>query len=481
MSTATARARIAAKEFRSVAWVPWSLAAVEILALELALSLGLLVRWLAAPLLRVPIGPDQYVGIAAGILALPIVHYQLGLYPGYCLGPVERLRRRILATLAVFGAMVAFDNIVQRGEWSRGVLLSTFVLALFLPPLAEAAMRWWLTRTNRWGIPVLILGASDTGASIARTLTTEQQLGLVPIGFLDDASARWNTFVENIPVLGPVGLASEFTGRAEAAIVALPELAPRELGALLNELNFPRVLVIPNFTGMQTLWVTARDLGGALGLEIKKNLLLSRNLFLKRLMDLLIGIPLFLFSVPVLAILALCVKIVSPRGPAFYRQRRIGFGGRELNIWKLRTMHPDADAVLESWLRDHPQDEEEWHRHFKLRRDPRVLPFIGAFLRRFSLDELPQVIHVLDGDMSLVGPRPFPEYHLDQFPPDFQALRTRVRPGITGLWQVMARSDGDLAVQESLDTYYIRNWSPWLDLYLLARTVLAVLSARGAY
>jgi len=249
MSTATARARIAAKEFRSVAWVPWSLAAVEILALELALSLGLLVRWLAAPLLRVPIGPDQYVGIAAGILALPIVHYQLGLYPGYCLGPVERLRRRILATLAVFGAMVAFDNIVQRGEWSRGVLLSTFVLALFLPPLAEAAMRWWLTRTNRWGIPVLILGASDTGASIARTLTAEQQLGLVPIGFLDDASARWNTFVENIPVLGPVRLASEFTGRAEAAIVALPELAPRELGALLNELNFPRVLVIPNFTG----------------------------------------------------------------------------------------------------------------------------------------------------------------------------------------------------------------------------------------
>ncbi len=480
MSTA-ARARVAVREFRSVGWVPWGLAGVEILALELALTLGLVVRWLVSPLLRVPIGPDQYVGIALGILALPIVHYQLGLYPGYCLGPVERLRRRILATLGVFGAMVAFDNIVQRGEWSRGVLLSTFVLALFLPPLAESAMRWWLIRTKRWGLPVLLLGAGETGASIARTLSAEQQLGLVPIGFLDDASARWNTLVEGVPVLGPLGLAPEFTERAEAAIVALPELGPRELGALLNELNFPRVLVIPNFTGMQTLWVTARDLGGALGLEIKKNLLLPRNLFLKRLMDRLIGIPVFLLSVPVLAVLAICVKVVSPRGPVFHRQRRIGFDGRELNVWKLRTMHPDAAALLESWLEAHPEAQEEWQSHFKLRRDPRVLPFVGAFLRRFSLDELPQVLHVLRGEMSLVGPRPFPEYHLERFPPEFRALRTRVLPGITGLWQVTARSDGDLAIQESLDTYYIRNWSPWLDLYLLARTVSAVLMARGAY
>src|SRR5262249_7087690 len=157
-------------------------------------------------------------------LALPIVNYQLGLYPGYCLGPVERLRRRILATLGVFGAMVAFDNIVQRGEWSRGVLLSTFVLALFLPPLADSAMRIWLLRTKRWGIPVLVLGAGETGASIARTLIAEWQLGLVPIGFLDDASSRWNTFVEDVPVLGPLGLASDFTERAEAAIVALPDL-----------------------------------------------------------------------------------------------------------------------------------------------------------------------------------------------------------------------------------------------------------------
>jgi lipopolysaccharide/colanic/teichoic acid biosynthesis glycosyltransferase len=207
---------------------------------------------------------------------------------------------------------------------------------------------------------------------------------------------------------------------------------------------------------------------------------MPRNLLLKRTMDRVIAMPLFLMSIPVMAIAVVWIKLAS-RGPAFHCQMREGFDGRRIAVWKLRTMRVDGERVLESWLAEHPEDRVEWSRYFKLRRDPRVLPWIGRLLRRTSLDELPQLWSVLKGEMSLVGPRPFPDYHLEQFPVEFRALRTRVLPGLTGMWQVSARSDGDIEVQEALDTYYIRNWSPWLDLYILARTVAAVAMARGAY
>ena len=478
--SATARPALAIQSVPAARWAPWAIVAADVLAIEIAFLLGLCVRRLVAPWFPNGVGPEQYLGVAAGILLLPMVNYQLGLYPGYLLGPVERLRRRMLATLAVFGGLVAWDNLVARGVFSRGVLLATLLFVLVLPPLAETAARAILIGRGRWGIPVVMLGAGDTGRAVARTLIREPQLGLKPIAFLDNRPAVWNTAAEGIPVIGPLGLAPDLERHAEAAIVSLADLDRQDVGGLLHELNFPRLLVIPDLAGVASLWVNARDLGGSLGFEIKKNLLLRRNHVLKHVMDRAIAAPLFVLSLPVMLVAALWIY-VSSRGPAFYRQMREGMDGRRIAVWKLRTMYPDGDRLLAEWFDLHPEDREQWRRYFKLRHDPRVLPVIGRLLRRTSLDELPQLWSVLKGEMSLVGPRPLPDYHLEQFPDEFRTLRTRVLPGLTGLWQISARSEGDVSVQEALDTYYIRNWSPWLDLYILARTVTAVLLARGAY
>jgi len=479
MSTA-APATIQAKIVKRTSAAPWAVVLADVAALQAAVVLGYSVRVYLASWFTVPIGAEQFVAVAAGILLLPPVNYQIGLYPGYLLGPVERLRRRVLATLAVFGGLVAWDNIVARGVLSRGVLLSTFLFALVLPPLADSAVRALLVKRQRWGMPVVILGAGDTGCTLVRTLSQHPELGLNPVALLDNRPARWNRTVDDVPVVGPLGLAPDFEQRVEAAIVALADIGKEDAGALLQELNFPRLIVIPDLAGVASLWVTARDLGGSLGFEIKKNLMVRRNHLLKTAMDRAIALPLFIATLPLILLAAAWIKLTS-RGPAFYCQRREGFGGERLTVWKLRTMLANGDSLLDDWLQTHPKDRDYWNLHFKLPHDPRVLPLIGRLLRRTSLDELPQLWSVIKGDMSLVGPRPLADYHTEHLSPEFRTLRTRVLPGLTGLWQVSTRSDGDLTALEALDTYYIRNWSPWMDLYIVARTVAAVISGRGAY
>jgi lipopolysaccharide/colanic/teichoic acid biosynthesis glycosyltransferase len=167
--------------------------------------------------------------------------------------------------------------------------------------------------------------------------------------------------------------------------------------------------------------------------------------------------------------------------PVFFVQDRAGLGGRRIRVPKIRTMRQGADRELEDYLSSNPGAWAEWHLRQKLSSDPRLIPYLGRFFRRFSIDELPQFWNVLTGEMSLVGPRPFPDYHLAKFSPGFRELRQRARPGITGLWQVTIRSDGGIKEQEAFDSYYIRNWSVWFDLYILGRTIAAVASGRGAY
>ncbi|AWK85191.1 hypothetical protein DEW08_02435 [Azospirillum thermophilum] len=213
---------------------------------------------------------------------------------------------------------------------------------------------------------------------------------------------------------------------------------------------------------------------------MQRNLLIPTNQLVKRALDLVLGTTALLCSIPIIVLFGALVAVISP-GPVFYRQTRIGMDGHLFSLWKLRTMVPDADKMLLQVIQASVDAQSDWHQSMKIKSDPRIIPVLGHIMRRFSIDELPQFWNVLRGDMSLVGPRPLPSYHVERLDPAADRIRRRVRPGVTGLWQVSGRSATSIDDQERLDTYYVRNWSLWLDIHILARTVLVVLTGRGAW
>jgi Undecaprenyl-phosphate galactose phosphotransferase WbaP len=239
-----------------------------------------------------------------------------------------------------------------------------------------------------------------------------------------------------------------------------------------------KIVVIPQSMGLLWSWMRTRDCGGVVGLEVRRELLRRRARLTKRAMDYTLALGGGALILPWIAIVAILVKL-SSHGPAFYGQPRIGEGGRNFRAWKFRTMVENADEILEGCLRANPELEAEWDAQHKLRSDPRVTR-IGKFLRQTSLDELPQIWNVLRGEMSLVGPRPIVRHEVEKYAEEFD-LYLKVRPGITGLWQVSGRSETTYEERVGMDGHYVRNWSVWLDIYLLARTVGVVLRKQGAY
>ena len=394
----------------------------------------------------------------------------------------ERSRRRFSVTVLVTVALATVDLVI-RPEVSTLVLPAVVLgFALFLPNLCAGSARKWLGRKGLWGAPVLILGAGDTGARVARSLRDHPELGFTPIGFVDDDPRKWRRVIDEVPVVGPLSFSEtdEAKERTNTVVVAIPNLPAAQTADLVERLPYPTVLVVPNLDPMGRAWRSATDLGGIYAVEIKKKLLLRRFLIAKRVLDYLIAVPIFLISIPLITFFGLWIKVVS-RGPVFFRQERFGLDGRRFQVIKLRTMLVDAEERLEAHLKENPEASREWYANYKLKKDPRVLPVIGEVLRMTSLDELPQAWNILRGDMSVVGPRPFTAYHLDSFDERFRTFRQCVRPGLTGLWQVESRSNGDTDDQKRLDMRYLHNWSLWLDVTLVFRTVWAVLRARGAY
>lgn len=448
----------------------------DMLALVLAMSVGYLL-W-AGPVLEQP--ADIFVSLLPLLLLFPLGYAGVGLYPGTGIGPVEMLRRLSWCTSFAFLLLITTGfvfNLTPR--YSR----IGFVIAWGLSVVAVPTLRFLVLalggQWQRWREPVVLVGNTHWVERAVQTCRNTPSLGYRPVGILSREPGQQGRLVAGIPVLGAPEMAPALTGCGVRVALASEATEGRPSLRWLQE-HFRCVVMMREDGDLPVELGRVFNLGGVLCLEFRNNLLRWHNRCVKRLLDIILGTMFLLMAMPVIALAGLLVRL-SSHGAMFFTQQRTGLRGRSITVWKLRTMFQDAEQRLEEFLEANPALRSEWEEHCKLTRDPRVLPGIGTLLRRFSIDELPQLWSVVRGEMSLVGPRPFPEYHLQRFPVEFRDFRQHVRPGLTGMWQVVVRSNGSIEEQQNYDTYYIRNWSLWLDLWLLLQTLVVVLRGKGAY
>jgi Undecaprenyl-phosphate galactose phosphotransferase WbaP len=474
----TAELRGAAVHHCRPAWMIGCLIAGDIISLSLAGLIPVLLK--QGPVHNLQSFPS-YLSLVPLLPVFLLVYSAIGLYSGISLGSPEELRRLTLSSILVSLSLgVVTFSFRGTGTVVTWAMAGALVLSIIFVPLTRVCLRLKFAEVSWWGYPTVIFGDQKNAEAIIRTLIDDPGLGLKPIGFFSPYATR--SCLHGVPEIAAsdlADLASRIEGPAYAVLTA-SEASRDELKAVIEcyRRHFSHILVIPDFSGFSCLWVNPKNLGGLLGLEVYQQVFAPSRRILKRSIDLVLTLLIGICLAPLMLAVALAIKLDSS-GPALYPHRRIGRGGAEFQAWKFRSMISNADQVLEEYLKANPGLREEWANSQKLKNDPRVTR-LGAFLRRTSLDELPQLWNVIRGEMSLVGPRPIVRDEIARYGVDFETY-TWVHGGLTGLWQVSGRSDTSYQERVDYDRFYIHNWSVWLDLCILFRTIGTVLSRAGAF
>jgi Undecaprenyl-phosphate galactose phosphotransferase WbaP len=412
----------------------------------------------------------------------PVVFQFSNLYPGVSLAPSEEMRRFFIGSLMVYGGII-MARLIERGYWDS--INTAFFLSFFFSTLilltARSVTHWLLHKTKLGGIPTVIYGCGSTGKLVANCLLGSIRSGYVPVLFLDDNLLSEDEY-RDIPVIHDISAGPEIVKRynIKMAIVAMPELGSQKLKQLLNTsvYAFRYNVIIPNFFNISNIWMSVMDFNGVLGIETSNKLRLFWNLAIKRFLDIFVVIVGGILLLPFLLFVTLLIKINSP-GPVLYKQKRLGRNRKYFNTYKFRSMAIDAEQRLQKMLETDPVSKKEWEDNHKLHNDPRITS-IGRILRRTSIDEFPQFINILKGEMSLVGPRPIVDDEVKKYGEDYDRISS-IKPGLTGLWQVSGRSDINYHDRVAYDTYYLQSWSVWLDLWIIFKTFGVMLFGRGAY
>ncbi len=392
-----------------------------------------------------------------------------------------------VVTLALFLIFVIIFLRKKYDDVSRAVILLSWFFSLVIFPFFRYWGKIFLYKVGIWKENALMIGTGASAVKTIRGIQSEGYLGYHFIGFLDDDPSKTGTSIEiqgkTYHVYGDLKKLKHFIRILNIQTVFISTV---KFGRSLSDLSksifhlVRRTILIPDLKGiaifnseLHFLFMERLFL-----INIKNNLNKASNRLVKRVFDLTLSAFALIVISPLMILIALLVKLTS-NGPVLFAHTRIGKDGKPFKALKFRSMYQDAQERLEHLLKDETI-RKEWESSFKLKDDPRITP-VGKFLRKTSLDELPQIFNILRGDMSLIGPRPVIQVEIDQYYGKYKEYYFSVLPGLSGLWQISGRSDTDYDFRVQTDVWYTQNWSLFLDIIILLRTPLEVLKRKGAY
>ena len=417
------------------------------------------------------------------IIFILVIFLFFGFYPGHGRTGVVEFREivyivsfsHVIVAMIIFilGYGPRFSRLVFLFNWFFAlVLITSFRLLLH----NRGSLRTW------WGQPAVVIGGIKDTTMVIRHLQSARRIAYRPVAAIILDKEIPQEKIQGVPVYP---FSEELLHEFRKANIRLGIFTNRTVSTRLGfrkylqtfSLVFPKLVYVLGDSPLNMLSMKTMDLDGHPALQVQYNLLNPFSLFIKRVVDLVLSLVSLVFTFPLFLLFSLLIRIDSP-GPVLYTQKRMGRGGKLFNIYKFRTMVVGAEKKLDELLAADENRREEFKKYHKLQKDPRVTR-VGRFLRKISFDEFPQIINVIKGDMSWVGPRAYLPDELEQMG-DSAAIIHRVSPGLTGWWQVMGRHSVSFKDRLQLDEYYISNFSLLMDVFILFKTFFIVVSGRGA-
>lgn len=442
--------------------------------LTIMLSIGIgffIVNAIYPPLINF----KSFVNYAIYVPLILIVFYAAGLYPGILLAPQTEVKRFSICSFFAFIGISSSINVEMKERYPIAIaLLVAWPFATILLPVGREMFRHIFGKLKWWGVPAVIYTKKADDLLIVDRLIDRANYGYRPVLIVTKTGTLKKDY-RGVPILktDPRLLSIIKQLNIKVAILCDYEDNIEKIHA-----SYRYVITVPKKQSLITTSLHMRDFGGIIGYASTNYLTKSFSKLSKRILDISLCLIASPFVLILTAIIAILIKIDS-RGPVFFGHKRIGKNHKEIRCWKFRSMYADADVRLKKILETDPVRAAEWEKNRKFSDDPRVTR-IGKFLRKTSLDEIPQLWNIFKGDMSFVGPRPVTLGELEKYGGTVEYVLS-VTPGLSGMWQVSGRSDTDYDERIALDSYYIQNWSIWLDLWIVVKTIWVVLAGKGAY